>query len=641
MRRLPNHFRLLLFALCLWPFSVLADTAPNFSQSLYPILQKSNCRGCHVENGVASATRLHFPEPSASIDEIERFGHSLSRLVDRNAPDASLLIRKPTNREKHTGGKLIEPGSKEEAALIEWAKYVARTDSTASSAGPAAKAAPVVMRRLTHSQYNRTVRDLLGDQTGPASQFPQEDFVNGFKNQADAQSIPALMAEAYGAAAEKLARNAFRGGDQNHLIPCQSKDAKCRARFVREFGLKAFRRPLDAAEVARYTALFAKQPGLIEGAQLVVEAMLQSPAFLFRAEKGKPETRGYETASRLSYFLWDTMPDAGLFRAAASGELNTPEAVEKTARRMLSDPRARQALDEFVHQWLRFDRVLTLIKDRRLFPLFNPEMAMAMTEESRLLIADAVWNDRNFMDVFSADYGFLNSDLARLYKLPTPPGDFDRVSFPPDSDRAGLLGQGTFLALTSKPEETSPTARGLFVREQFLCQHVPDPPPGVNSTLPPLTEAKPMTNRERLNEHLTNTSCATCHRLIDSIGFGLEKYDAIGAHREKLKITFQPGRKEENKKPKVVELDLVTTGSIAGIPNSDFASPKELGRVLADSRQCQECVVKQVFRYGFGRPEAAADRVTIQAAYDRFKSSGFRFKELLGGLATSYATGVR
>jgi len=489
------------------------------------------------------------------------------------------------------------------------------------------------MRRLTHSQYNHTVRDLLGDQTSPANQFPPEDFVNGFQNQSDAQSIPALLEEAYSAAAEKLARNAFRGGDTSGLIPCK-QDEKCRAQFVRDFGLKAFRRPLGAKEVERYLKLFAGQKAFVSGAQLVVEAMLQSPNFLFRVERGGA-AKPYEIASRLSYFLWDTMPDSALFGSAKAGELDTTAGVEKVARRMLSDPRAKQSLDEFVTQWLRFDRVLNTVKDRASFPMFNPELAAAMTEETRLLVADAVWNDRDFMTIFKSDYGFLNSDLANLYKFPAPPAEFQRVQFPADSDRAGLLGEATFLALTSKPADTSPTARGLFVREQFLCQHVPDPPPGTNSNLPPVTEAKPQTNRDRLSMHLTSPVCTSCHRLIDPIGFGLEKFDAIGGRRDKLVLTFRGGRKEREKEPTRAVLELDTSGEISGLPSSEFQSPKELGRVLAESSECQQCVAKQLFRFAFGRPETAADRPVIEAAFDKFRNSQFRFRELMVALATA------
>ena len=502
-----------------------------------------------------------------------------------------------------------------------------------------------LMRRLTHSQYNHTVHDLLGDQTNPANQFPQEDFVNGFKNQTSAQSVPPLLAEAYSAAAEKLARNAFRGGDTNHLVPCRPRsaaDALCRAQFIRDFGLKAFRQPLASAEVARYSSLFAgaARGKFLDGAELVVEAMLQSPNFLFHAERGG-DTRQYEIASRLSYFLWDTMPDAQLFDAAARGQLATPQEIEKQARRMLADPRARQSVDEFASEWLRFDRILGAVKDRRRYPQFSPELAQSMTEESRRLIQDAVWNDRDFMTIFSAGYGFLNSDLAALYGLPAPSSEFARVDFPAGSERAGVVGEATFLALTSKPGETSPTARGVFVREQFLCQKVPDPPPGVNSNLPPVTADRPQTNRERMSAHATQQPCAGCHQFIDPIGFGLEKFDAVGARREKLKLVFYNRHDDDDdaKKMKTAELDLDAHGTISGLPAADFSSPKELGTILAARPECQECVVRQLFRYGWGRHELGADRPVVLAALHRFRDSQFRFKELMISLVSAYALG--
>jgi hypothetical protein len=495
-------------------------------------------------------------------------------------------------------------------------------------------------RRLTHSQYNNTLRDLVGDQTRPADNFPQEDFVNGFKNQIAAQDISPLLADAYHAAALAIAQSVFQGGDDlRHLLPCKPKssaDSGCAARFVAQFGQRAFRRPLTPAEMDRYAALLANEARrtgrFSDGAQLVVEAMLQSPKFLFRMEGG---SRAYDVASRLSYFLWDSMPDDALLTSAAAGQLATAAGVEKAVRRMIADPKAATALEEFTSQWMRFDLVLNTVKDRAVYPQFTPELAVAMTEETRRLVADAVWGDRNFMDIFSADYAFVNSDLATLYKLPAPAAEFDRVKFPADSDRAGILGEAMFLAATSKPEETSPTVRGFSVREQFLCQIVPDPPPGVNSTLPPVTAEKPMTNRERLQAHLTNSSCAGCHSLMDTVGFGLEKFDAIGQRREKQVITFISDHPKKGEKPVKVSLPLDSHGTVQGLPNSDFASPKELGEILAATPQCQECVVRQLFRYAYGRKETGADRPTIQKGLAAFRASQFRFKELMMFLAKS------
>jgi Protein of unknown function (DUF1592)/Protein of unknown function (DUF1588)/Protein of unknown function (DUF1587)/Protein of unknown function (DUF1595)/Protein of unknown function (DUF1585) len=627
----------------------LQQTAPlSFSRTLYPIFEAAQCRGCHSDDGVASATRLHFPEPNASPDDVEAFGITLAALVDRSDPSRSLLINKPTNRERHTGGVRIRPGSFEEQALVEWVRHLAtlpeQTVSAARDRLAAAASAPELdqlLRRLTHSQYNNTVRDLLGDYSRPADRFPPEDFVNGFRNQFRTQGMPPLLVEAYGGAAEKLALNAFRAGDVNGLVPCQpstADDVKCRDQFVRAFGLRAFRRPLDDAERDRYTALFkaeASRTGrFLEGARALVEAMVQSPKFLFHAEGGPDgRFRDHAVASRLAYLLWDTMPDQGLFDRAVSGELRTPAGLERTARMMLDDPRARPAVDEFFAEWLRFDRTLSSVKDRRRYPEFTPELAAMMIQETRLLLGNLVWNDGNFMEAFTAEYSFLNADLASVYGLPAPAGEFERVPFPLGSHRAGLLGQASFLSSNAGPVETSPTARGIFVREQLLCQHVPNPPPGVNTEVPEPSAERPLARRQRMQMHVESPTCATCHRLMDPIGFGLENYDAIGRWRDAEVIEFESGRR--GSPGRKVELPIDAGGEIAGLTNAAFSEPKHIGRLLAGSRACQECIVKQAFRYAFGRLETPADRETIRSASAAFRDSGFHFKELLVALVRS------
>ena len=612
----------------------------SFARSVYPVFEKAGCPACHNSNGVASGTRLHFPEEGASADRLDAFGKSLIILVDRQQPENSLLFKKPTQRVSHGGGQRIKPGSPEEATLLAWVKVLANLsgDELAKareynhlkpeSAGVLAP----VLRRLTHSQYNNTVRDLLGDRTSPADQFPQDDYVNGFTDQYESENLSPILEEGYVDAAEHLAANAFRNGDTNHLIPCAPSVA-CRTAFVKDFGRKAFRRPLDEQEIRRYVALFDREQGFTKGAQLVVEAMLQSPNFLFRLDATpRPSLRPYATASRLSYTLWDTMPDAALLAAAARGDLNTSDGVSRIAQGMLKDPRAHQALDTFVSQWLRFDRMLTATRDRRRYPQYTRETAVAMTQEALYFIGDLVWNNKNFMDAFTANYGFVNADLALIYGVPAPAHEFDRVTFPASSERAGLLGQALFLSLTSKPEDASLTGRGLFVREQFLCQHVPPPPPGVNTNLPASTEAHPQTNRDRMSEHTTNPTCASCHRLIDPIGYGLEKFDAVGARREEFKLTFfnmGHGGGGRRTPPKSVMLPIDTKGSVVGVAQSDFSSPKELGAVLAASAQCQQCVVKQYFRYAMGRMETPADAPVLDRILEDFRKSDFHFQDLM------------
>ncbi len=591
--------------------------AATLPPDIRAVFSKAQCQGCHNDNGVASSTRLKF-----SADEAGEaaFIRSLEPLIDRARPADSRLIQMPTARLAHPGGERVKRGSAEEAALLMWIGKL--PVAAAASSTESARIRQSVLRRLTHSQYNQTVAELLGDQTQPARQFPGEDFVQGFTNSAEGQSISPLLVEAYAHAAARLARNAARGGK---LPLC--KVSGCAAQFARTFGKAAFRRPLSEPEVGRFAKL--------GNPQLIVEAMLQSPDFLFRSEPG-----AYGAASRLSYLLWNTLPDRELTRLADRGALHTAPQVESSARRMLADPRARLALDEFAGQWLRFDRVGNAIRERRLFPEFGSELAAAMTEETRRLFQHLVWNQLDFREFFRADYSFLNTSLSQLYGVGAPEREFSLVKFASGTRRAGVLGHASFLTMTSKPEETSPTERGLFVREHFLCQIVPPPPPGVDTTLPTVMEDRPMSNRERLAVHLSNPSCAACHRLVDPIGFGLEQFDAIGRFREKQVTLVYPvidKRKNQGTRRigEVVEIPVDTSANIVGLPNSNFTNAAEAGRVLADSPVCQRCVVKQYFRYAMNRAESAADQPAIDAIFERFRRSGFLFQELILGVVTS------
>ena len=591
--------------------------AATLPPGIRAVFSKAQCQGCHNDNGVASSTRLKFPVDEAGEPAFIR---SLEPLIDRVRPADSRLIQMPTARLAHPGGERVKRGSAEEAALLMWIGKLPAAGAPSLNEG--ARLRQSVLRRLTHSQYNQTVAELLGDQTQPARQFPTEDFVQGFTNSAESQSISPLLVEAYAHAAARLARNAARGGK---LPLC--KVAGCAAQFARTFGTAAFRRPLSEPEAGRFAKLGSPQ--------LIVEAMLQSPDFLFRSEPG-----AYGAASRLSYLLWNTLPDRELTRLADQGALHNARQIESSARRMLADPRARLALDEFAGQWLRFDRVGNAIRERRLFPEFGTELAAAMTEETRRLYQHLVWNKLDFREFFRADYSFLNTGLSQLYGVAAPEREFSLVKFAAGTGRAGVLGHASFLTMTSKPEETSPTERGLFVREHFLCQIVPPPPPGVDTTLPSVMEDRPMSNRERLAVHLSNPSCAACHRLVDPIGFGLEQFDAIGRFREKQVTLVYPvidKRKNQGTRRigELVEIPVDTSANIVGLPNSNFTNAAEAGRVLADSPVCQRCVVKQYFRYAMNRAENAADQPEIDAIFERFRRSGFLFQELILGVVTS------
>jgi len=608
----------------IWLGAAVAAAAATLPPDVRTVFNRAQCAACHNDNGVASATRLRFPADEAGEPGFLR---ALEPLVERGRPSDSRLIQMATNRAPHPGGERVKPGSPEESTLLSW---IGNLPAPAQEALGGARKRRTLLRRLTHSQYDQTVAALLGDQTRPARNFPPEDFVSGFTNTAEAQSISPLQAEAYALAAAKLALNARRSGRLAGV--CARPDAAC---FVNTFGRRAFRRTLTAAETERFMKLMRVERDYLAGAQLVAEAMLQAPDFLYRAE---PASHG--AASRLAYLLWNTMPDAELDRAADAGRLATAAQVEAAAKRMLADERSRASIDEFAAQWLRFDRVGNAIRERKLFPEFGTELASAMIEETSRLFQYLVWNNADFRELFCAEYSFINSSLATLYGVPAPEREFSQVALPAGTRRAGILGHASFLTMTSKPEETSPTERGLFIREHFLCQLVPPPPPGVDPTLPTIMEDRPMSNRERLGVHLSAPSCAGCHRLVDSIGFGLENFDAIGRFREKQVALVFP-RINTSKSKNVrregvpVEIAVDTSASLVGLPNSHFTNAAEAGRILADSPICQRCVVKQYFRYAMNRPETAADQPAIDAIFERFRRSGFRFQELILGVVTS------
>ena len=222
-----------------------------FERGAYVVLENAGCRACHNSDGVAAGTRLLFPEGNVNSARIEAFGRSLVTLVDRATPAKSLVLEKPTNRVSHVGGQRIKPGSAEESTLRAWVDHLAKLSGDELAAavdyrkeeesGGGSMPAGAELRRLTHSQYNNTIRDLLGDNSRPADRFPPEDFVNGFRNQIQGQGLSPLLIESYSMAAEKIAQGVLRGGDTHALIGCKPSPA-CRSKFVREFGLRAFRR---------------------------------------------------------------------------------------------------------------------------------------------------------------------------------------------------------------------------------------------------------------------------------------------------------------------------------------------------------------------------------------------------------------
>lgn len=308
------------------------------------------------------------------------------------------------------------------------------------------------------------------------------------------------------------------------------------------FAERAYRRPLTPAEVERLGRLFERafsETRSFEGAmRLALTAILASPSFLFRAETDPDPSRGHqlgawELASRLSYFLWASMPDERLFALARSGELLKPPVLRQEAGRMLADPKAWSLSEDFAAQWLQLPRLGDASPDPQLFRTFDESLRDAMREETLRFFAAVVREDRSVTDFLQGPYTFVNERLARHYGLDGITGpDFVRVPLE-GGHRAGILTQASILTLTSNPNRTSPVKRGKWVLEQILGTPPPPPPPGVGDLANEGKKVEGKTLRERLEEHRKSPACASCHARMDPIGFGLENFDAVGKWRDR------------------------------------------------------------------------------------------------------------
>lgn len=494
---------------------------------------------------------------------------------------------------------------------------------------------PSPIRRMTRVEYNATVRDLLGDVTAPANAFVPEEEALGFNNQAAALGTTQLLAEQYMKAAETLSLTAV--ADLATLLPCDptGNEEACARAFIEDFGKRAFRRPLTKEENDRLFALYGKgnaEEDFSIGIALVVQAVLQSPHFLYRVEFGMPAglpgsptvvaLDDYEVASRLSYLIWGSMPDEALMRAADEGKLRTSEDIAAQATRMLDDDKAREAVANFHTQWLGLSLIGNVTKDETLYPMYETPLNALWKDETLNFLNSVIFDDDGSVsDMLTAPYTMMNGELATFYGITDgPTGEaFERVAVDP-TKRSGFLTQASLLAINAKENQSSPIHRGKFVRERLLCQMLPPPPNDIKIEVPEVLPGS--TTRERFSQHREDPDCAGCHNLIDPLGFGFEHYDAVGLWRD----TDQ-------------DLPIDSTGEILDTTDADgkFDGAVELAQKLADSEQVRQCVTTQWFRYGFGRAEAEDDTCAMENIREEFKDANYNVKELLIALTRSDA----
>jgi hypothetical protein len=491
-------------------------------------------------------------------------------------------------------------------------------------------------RRLTRDQFNNTVRDLLGATGSPADALAPDEKIGPFNSNAIAP-VDDTLVQQHEEVAGALALAAKARMAQ--IAPCDlnsdtGTSTTCATRFVTEFGQRAYRRPLDATEISAYVSLFTlgKQGAdAANGFRLVVEAMLQSPFFLYHHDVGaggtpQPGTVAitpYELASRLSYFLWNTMPDDTLFARAADGTLATDSVLTSEVQRMVASDKATATIALFHRQWLDVTDLPDQTKDATLYPRYNAALGDAMMQELSMFSDYVVRKgDGLLKTLLTSNVAFPQGGLFSVYGVSQPAGF--TVGMPVTLDatqRAGILTQAAFLTRWAHGDQTSPVHRGKLVRLNVMCGYVPPPPPNANTTPPPPSTST--STRQRFAQHDADPNCGGCHQLMDPIGLGFETFDAIGAFRTMDGLGA-----------------VDATGNIVnGGRDLDgaFNGPIELAKRLADSQVVSNCMVNQWFRYSMGRMETTNDACSIQGIRQAFDASGGNIRELLARVALSPA----
>jgi hypothetical protein len=513
----------------------------------------------------------------------------------------------------------------------------AGTQSTTSSQNPfgtnalVAAAPETRVVRLSQTQYANTVQDLLGVAESSDVVFAP-DSLNGFKfDTSDDLRVDPRLGPSFRASAEDLARRAVADGTAfPRLVTCSPSAAGCATQFIQSFGQRAFRRPLSDTEVTRFKALFDQGSSVGEtgdafrdGVQIVVEAMLQSPQFLYRTEVSQGAVTGgraalddWEIASRLSYFLYDSMPDAALFQRATAGQLHTDEQIGAEVARLLDDPRATQKFVSFHEQLWQFGRYAKIAPDPQAFPNMPSDLIPRLLDSSDKFLSAVIEDGGGLEEFLNAPYAYADAALAPLYGpgYSASGNDPSRIDFA-KGERKGFLMQLGFLASNAYSIKTDPIHRGLFILRDLLCRAIPDPPPGAAQT--PLPEAKEpiKTTRQEVTLLTGQLYCPTCHAQINEPGFSFEEFDALGRPRS-----------AENG----VAVD--TTGSITldgqGV---SFQNAGDLVTALAKSDEARDCYASRWLEFASGRSLSTLD----ESLRDRLAAEPHSMKELVTAIATA------
>jgi hypothetical protein len=643
MKRLPLlfvqlfAFPLLSAAQSVGPESQIGsrDVKPSapaeFKTAIAPLLAKY-CTSCHGGDKPKNDLSLEFGD----AQDVEQRLVNDRALFERMAQRIRLGEMPPKNRPK--------PSEAEKDVLVRWIdRDVLRIDH-----GPSHRSGQVArVRRLTRVEYENTVRDLLYFKEFKADDLPPDEIGYGFNNIADLLNISPNQLELYLGTAERAiaqldatakpspnwAKNdkTYWEPDDGVFLPIKDVELRfnnnqVRVRKVLETFLpRAYRRPVKKEEIDRLIA-FAQLSLTQEGESFIrpksvyapLRAALCSPYFLYRVEQDPPEGTApineYELASRLSYFLWSSMPDDELFKLAEANQLRSHQ--EEQVRRMLKDPKARALTDNFAEQWLHLAAIKTAAPDPKIFPDFDAPLRQAMREETLRFVKHVIAEDLSIMDFLDADYTFVNERLAKHYGIEDVTGDeFRMVKLDPSLNRGGILTQASILTLSSPPTRTSPVKRGVWVL-QTLFDDPPTPPP---PDVPPLDEEKVLTGtvRQVLEAHRANAQCAGCHSKIDPYGLALENFSGIGAWRTKEG-----------------EAEIDASGTFPnGKSYRDLAEFRALLKERKDD--FRKALVEHLLIYALGRGLENSDRDAVQQICSATASADDRFSGVILAIVNS------
>lgn len=583
-------------------FSISArkTAVPDYRKEIQPLLDHY-CYACHGE------------KKKGDLD-LRVYRHQSD--ADKNRTVFEKVLKQVRTQEMPPEGK-IKPSERERERLIQWIESVVfKCDCKHPDPGR------VTIRRLNRTEYNNTIHDLLGVDLKPAEDFPADDIGYGFDNIGDVLTLPPVLLERYLAAAEKILQAAFQPQSSFHNRYLASRDKNqdqtaAAQHIISSFARRAYRRVAKPEEIQLLLRFFdqARKDGdsFEQSLQVSLKAILVSPHFLFRSEvQVEPNNPTaitpldeYALASRLSYFIWSSMPDDILLDLCDKKLLR--KNLETQVRRMMASPKADALTQNFSMQWLQLARLQQVTPDRNTFPAFSESLRDAMGRETEMFFQHIQRDDRSILDFLAADYTFANEELARHYGLRGVTGEqFRKVSLR-DTPRGGVLSQASILTLTSNPTRTSPVKRGKWVLDNILGAPPPPPPPNV----PELKDQGQLrgTVRQRLEQHRADPACANCHARMDPIGFAFENYDGIGSWRT-----------QDGSDP------LDTTGKL--VSGESFKDAQELKTILLKKKRDEfvRCLTEKMLTYALGRgleyyDKCALDEITTRLAKGKYKFS--------------------